>query len=245
MLARMASYFAAFLVAVSLSAVAAPAAAAPQTFYIGLVILPDKAPVGYLSIQNNQLRAANTAAELEAAEPTKAKSAQLLETGPARAYRQFYEFPAIDVPVSTPGIEKASVKLSMYRTRHAGRAGRTSPEETVAYGEASVSRRDSSGNTWTYTFNVRTGGERAAKNSAQAPLLLTVSSADPKDVKLEVTTLLEGRKARIGMQVKADGIDIYNVLKNGKNAPAKLEVTNRDGKHVVSETGDPVKFGFT
>jgi hypothetical protein len=246
MLARIAPYLTAFLVAVvGISVMVAPAAAAPQTFYVGLVILPNKAPAGYMSVQNNQLRAAETAAGLETAQLTKAKSAQLQDTGRARAFQQFYEFPDTDVPVSTSGIEKATVKLSIYRTRYAQGSGGSSPENMGVYGDVSVSRRDASGNTWTYVFHVNANERSLSKNSAQHPLLLTVAGTDPENMKVDVAAKMEGRKARIGMQAKADGIDIYNVLKNGKNAPAKLEVTGKGGKHVVSETGDPVKFGFT
>ncbi|MGD0112076.1 MAG: hypothetical protein ABSD48_09435 [Armatimonadota bacterium] len=246
MLTKIAPYLTVCLVAaIGISAMAAPVAAAPQTFYIGLVILPNKAPAGYLSVQNNLVRVAKTAAGLETAKPTKAKSAQLQDTGRARAYQQFYEFPDTDVPVSASGIEKASVKLSIYRTRYIQRTSASSPENMGVYGDVSVSRRDASGNTWTYVCHVNANERSLSSNSAQHPLLLTVTGADPKHLKVDVTTKMEGRKARIGMQAKADGIDIYNVLKNGKNAPVKLEVTGKDGKHVVSETGDPVKFGFT
>ena len=246
MLARITPYLTAFLVAVvGISIMAVPASAAPQTYYIGLVILPSKAPAGYLSVQNNQLRVAQTAAGLETATPAKAKSAQLQDTGRARAYQQFYEFPETDVPISAPGITKATVKLSVYRTRYTQRTGGSQQENMGVYGDVSVSRHDASGNTWTYIFHANTNERSPAKNSAQHPLLLTVTGAEPTSLRVDVTAKMEGRKAHIGMQVKADGTDIYNVLKNGKNAPAKLEVTNKDGKQTVSEAGDPVKFGFT
>jgi hypothetical protein len=35
------------------------------------------------------------------------------------------------------------------------------------------------------------------------------------------------------------------VLKDGKGAPVRLEVLDKDRKVVASETGDPLKFGFT
>ena len=230
--------------AVALSIAAAPAGAAPQPFYIGIVIVPDKDPAAYVSIQNNQIRAAETLEDLEAAKPTKAKNARIEDMG-GRSYQQFYDFPEVELPVSTPGVTKLVAKLSFYRSRSLQRSAAASRDNTGIFGEVSLSRKDESGSTWTYVYHPNTYDRSQSKNSPERPLLLKVSGADPGSLKFEITTKMEGRKARIGMQAKADGVDIYNVQKNGKNAPAKLEVRNKDGKTIVSEAGDPVKFGFT
>jgi len=244
MRASTASLIGAFVTALAVVASAAPAPAAPQPLYAAIVVLPDKIPAAYISIQNNQLRVAQTSADLATAKPTKATNTNIEETG-RRSYQQFYDFPEVEVPISAPGITRAVAKINVYRFRSTARAGADSRDTVGLYGQISLSRRDASGHTWTYVYQVGQSGESLSKNSLERPMLLKVARAHPESLKLEITTKMEGRKARIGMQAKADGTDIYNVLKDGKNAPAKLEVTNKDGKHVVSETGDPVKFGFT
>ncbi|MFB3881511.1 MAG: hypothetical protein ACE149_09610 [Armatimonadota bacterium] len=236
------------LVLVSVAALlaqAVPATAAPPVAYARISFAQDKNAVVYLSFSNNRMRAASTIEGLKAAQPVRAASGNLERIG-RREYMQWYEFPETALPVTLSGYSNVTCNLNYHRSgTRAGESSRGRGESIYIYGRVTLSRKGRSGDTWGYSLNLNGEERQSGKYDADHPFRLTVPALATEPLTFEITAQVEQRDARIGMQVKSGKTDIYTVLKDGKGAPVTLEVLDKDRKVVKSETGDPVKFGFT
>jgi hypothetical protein len=231
--------------AVALLSQAVPAVGAPPVAYARISFPQEKNAVVYLSFSNNRMRAASSIEGLKSAESVRATGGNL-ERVSRREYVQWYEFPEAALPVTISGYSKVTCNLSYHRSgARAGDSSRARGESVYIYGRVTLSRKDKSGDTWGYSLNLNGDEREGAKHDADNPYRLTVPALASDRMTFDIVTQVELREAKIGMQVKSGKTDVYTVVKNGKGAAVKLEVLDKDRKVVKSETGDPVKFGFT
>lgn len=232
----------ALLVGVATAGLAGRAAAAPTSTDLGIRFLPAQQPSVFVRFRNNRMWVAATQAGLDTAQPIRAAQSENSPNGEGGLYR-YYGFPETALPVSLEGVSKVSATLSFMVTQalRPGRAGAT--EVPSVGGRLSIAKRDNQGVTWTYAISASTAG--GGRKAASEPLTMDVPRIDTNTLTMEIVTKVEGRSGRIGLQVKSGENKIENVLKDGKNAPAKIEVLSKDDKVVISEAGDLQKFGFT
>ena len=239
------SWVCCLLAAVAIGALPGLGGAEPQVIEAAVRVLPAKQPSLYLRFRNNKLWMATSQAGLEKATPIRAARVDLNRPEEVGIEYRSYDFPEINLPLSLDGIEKT--RAAFYSSREIGTgndAPANTPEDrTRVVAVFRLSRRDSSGAAWTYTLH-STADSDTAKVPAQR-LELVLPQLDPDGLKLEVVTKVEERNARIGLQVKSGDVGIDDLLKGDANAPAAIEIVNRDGRTVVSEKGDLQKFGFT
>ncbi len=126
-------------------------------------------------------------------------------------------------------------------TDRSSRNGSAPRTEAYISAQVHLTKKDGAGNRWTYVL--RSGAAVAAEKSVVKFPTFDVPRVD--NLQLTIVTKIENKKAHIALQAKAGGMNIENVLKNGKNAACKLKVVNDYGKVVVAEKGDLSKFGFT
>ncbi len=196
----------------------------------------------YLRFTNNRLRVGRTLETLDAATPTRAKSGDI-DAGGGFDFFQYYDFPEVSLPVSASGVETVTGEFNSTRYRSApSRAGRKVREYLGVSGQVTLTKREGAA-LMGYVLQVGTGDSTSA--SPTKPLELKVPRLATDQLTFEVVTAVEGREARLGVQAKAGKQDLYNVIRDGKGIPAKLEVRDKTGRQVVSESGDLIKFGFT
>lgn len=203
----------------------------------------DKSPV-WLSFQNNRLRIATSQKGLETATPVRAKTGELNGEGGGSVW-QNYQFPEVDLPVKLPGLTGAKGTFTYMRSRLLGKATTRASVGTYMGGEISLLSREADGTTWGYTTQVYNNDRSSGGDDPKHPAVLRVPRVDPKALTFTITVKMEGRKARIGMQPMSGKQNLENITRNGKATSVTLEVTDKDGKVIVSEKGDPKKFGFT
>jgi hypothetical protein len=226
---------------------AMPAGAAPKIVYARIAVPQSggKAAVAYLSIENNKLRVAGTIEGLASAALVKAQNSHLESIGWGEFY-QSYMFPEVQLPITVNGYDRATIKPTYSRSGTKARGSEREREDWLAvYGELVLSRKDSKGVTWGHSLSLSSSDGGRQPYSAEHPLELSVPMLSQAPLTFEITAQVEGRNARIGMQIKSGKSDLHTVLKDGKGAPVRLEVLDKDRKVVASETGDPLKFGFT
>ncbi len=217
---------------------------APAVIYARVACPQAAGSTLYLSFENNKMRTAASPAALATAAPQRAKNGSIDSQGNDQFF-QWYEFAPIDLP-AIPGADKATAAFSYNRSRYRPSPKAALEDYTGVHGTVTLTRKDSQGVTWGYVLNVAgDAGRTKLGRDAEHPLAMSVPALSSAKLTFDIVTKVEGREARIGMQAKAGKIDVANILKEGKGAPATLEVTDREGKVVKSENGDPTKFGFT
>jgi len=225
--------------AAAVLALAAPGLAAVKPTDVAVRFLPAAKASLYLRFQNKELRMASSRRGLDKAQPV--RSGQLdSQTFPEGEYYLRYSFSKTGLPVAVSGLSKVQGRFDLTRVQTIrDRSGPLQPSSVS--GELFLTTRARSGRTWTYVLSV--SAERVGSKSE--PLVIKAPKVNPKDLKLEITTKVEGRDARVGLTVKSGGASISNILKNGKNAPARIRIVSAKGETVVNESGDLQKFGFT
>ncbi len=216
--------------------------AAPTPLMARVSFAQDSHAFAYLRFDNNRLRVARTLGTLDSAKPVRSKSGDISDMG-GDAFYQFYDFPEVSLPISVKGLEKVTGEFHYSRSRSTpGRSKRPARNYTNVGGHVTLARHEGAA-TWGYVVSVNDVDRPGA--TAKDRLELKVPDVGNGDLTFEVVTKVEGRKARLGIQAKAGNQDLYTITKNGKGIPVKLEVLDKDHRVVVSEQGDPVKFGFT
>ena len=219
--------------------------AAPQVIEAFVRVPPSMEPSLYLRFRNNKMWMATTKEGLEKATPIKAGSvSQDKQVEEGYEYR-YYNFPEVDVPVPLPGVEKVSATFYTSREIHTGPdyPKDLPADQTRVVASFTLTRKDSSDTGWIYTLHCM--GDYPTDKPPVTGVELWLPALDPDQLKMEITTKVEEKNARIGLKVKSGDADIDNILKGDTNAEATLTILNLDGKVVSSEKGDLEKFGFT
>jgi hypothetical protein len=219
--------------------------AEPQVIEAAVRVLPAKQPALYLRFRNNRLWMASSKAGLEKATPIRAAKVDTNQDNDAGIEYRSYEFPEVNLPRSPGGAQ--NVRAAFYSSRTIGKgnaAPANVPEDRTSIAAFfTISRRDKSGVVWSYQLHSMAGSDTT--KSAKQHLELVLPPLDPDRLSLGVVVKVEGLEAKVGLQVKCGDLDLDNVLKDKKNAPAAIQIVNRDGEEVVSAKGDLQKFGFT
>lgn len=226
---------------------ARPAGAAPKVLYTRISVPQNggQTAVAYLSIENNKLRAATTIEGLASAAVVKAKDSHLESLGWGEYY-QNYTFPEVELPLSIVGYDRISVTPTYSRSGTKARGSKPEREDWQSVsGELVLSRKDKHGITWGYSLSLSSSHRGKPQYSKEHPYDLTAPKLANDPLTFEITAQVEKRDARIGLQIKSGKTGLRTVIKDGKGTPVKLEVLDKDRKVVASETGDPIKFGFT
>ncbi len=231
---------------ISLASTPAPAAAVE---YGSITIAGDQKPALHLEFRGKELRMAPTLEGLASAQPVKATKVNSYNMGPGQVMAS-YQFPEVGLPLSMKGVSRIRAVISLDRTVRT--LSRNAPREQEPMGsgfgmQCRVTKPGAGGADWTYMFYAR--GSAGAQDDTGANTA-TIPVFD--SLKLTIETKIEGKKARIGLRAVATGrerikeqIYLQEVQKNGKPAPATLEVADKDGKVVHTQKGDLKKFGFT
>jgi hypothetical protein len=224
-------------------------AAAPATYYVHLRFDQDPKASVYLSFQNNRMWVGRTSEEMEASPPLKAKKTQVEGEG-VREYYQSYSFPETELPVTLADFTKVRCEFSLHRIRsRSGLFGRgTAHEYNYGYGSVTLVHQDAAGGEWRYVVNqslFHLEGKDQSGLSKEHPATSQIPRVDLSKLSYRIETKMEGRKARIGLQITAGKAEITAVQKDKKGASIKLEVLDKAGKVVHSQEGDAEKFGFT
>jgi len=223
-------------------ALAAAPASPPVTVRVSFAQDPDAS--AYLRLEGNQLQVAKTLDELGAAPVTRSKGGQSNQDGRGGSYGS-YEFPSVDLPVTLSGLDRVSAELNFQFGRSLRGRGGAPQDYSQVVAKVTLARRQES--TWwgyvvdAYAFS---DGARASGRSRDT-LDLSVPKLDVRGLTSGVETKVEGRKARLGLRITSGKHGVYTITRNGKGIPVKLQVLDSGGRVVVTEAGDPVKFGFT
>jgi hypothetical protein len=216
------------------------ASAAVKVWQARLRFLPSGQPALHLQVNSaGELRIADSAAGLTTAKPIWAEHRNSQSPRSGELWQSF-DFAEMTLPVSPPGTDRTKVSFYFYRSRQREK-GKGPLVETASFsGRFTIWRKDGEGKRWTYEL---TPPVSAGKDS------MDIQVPDLGHLSLAVVTKIEGKKARIALQVKGGdpktGIDIENVKKSGKSVACTMEVVDKDGKVVHSARGDLTKFGFT
>jgi hypothetical protein len=211
------------------------ALAVPKVWQARIRFLPAEQPALYVQVNSaGEMRMAESAEGLASAKPIWAEARQSYPQRPGELM-QYFGFADMTLPVSVEGVEKVKASFSFTRRReHKGPKGPLVETANLS-GRFVASRRGRDDKRWTYEFS--------PKPSAKD--VMDVQVPDLRKLGLAVVTKIEGKKARIALQVKAGSSDITDVKKSGKSVACTMEVLDQDGKSVHSAKGDLQKFGFT
>ncbi len=228
------------------------AGSAPATVWNARMQFPAAAPPtaaerssapSYLYLQLDtagELRIAGSAAALASARPLKARENSAQDLGSKGSFRDMV-FAQASLPVSLEGVESVETIVSFHENRH--RRDRRSPmvDEATLSVKFAVAKRDRASTKWIYIFSVITP-LKANLPPDHAPV---IKVPDLQDLKLTIGTYLEGRKAGIGLELKAGTVVADKVLVEPKKATCTLEVLDASGQVLHSAKGDLETFGFT
>jgi hypothetical protein len=239
------SWVCGLLAAVGIATFAGLGGAEPQPVEVSVRVASAKQPAIYLRFRNNKLWMATSRAGLDKATPIRASRVNVQRPEGMQKECRSCVFPETALPLSLPGIQNVRAQFSSARWIGKDSTAPANTPDDMTYLGATfrLSRRDSSGVTWTYVLH-----SAADSATAQLPgrrLELVMPDLAPNRLRLEVVTQVEGNNASIGLQVKSGMVAIQRVMKGSASALATIAIVDLKGQTVVSEKGDLAKFGFT
>jgi len=218
------------------------AGSAPPTVWNARVqFLPGKQPALYLQLHTTgELRIAGSAAGLATTKPLKATDNTKMDRGGGE-FTQQMGFAETPLPVSLAGVEGVKIIVGFYGNRHRRKRGSPMVDEATLAVRFGVAMRDRANTKWMYMFSVET----PLKANLPPDSSPVIKVPDLQNLKLTIGTDLEGRKAGIGLELRAGSVVVDQVLVGTKNATCALEVLDADGEVLHSAKGDLERFGFT
>jgi len=224
-----------------------------ESYYGALRLLPAKDPGVYLEFTREQMRLATSREALRTAPWTRVAKVSSVKMDSGESIDS-YQFPEVVLPrgaADGSGLAGAEIRVTFALSlRRQGNAKAETEEEPARsfWCDCRVRKRDESGALWTFGIYA----DRAVSDRARWDAGNTAWLPDTGALRLRLEAKVEGHKAGLGVRVMAAGdprtremVVVRDLQKDGKSAPASIEVRDTRGKLVHQKAGDLATFGFT